>query len=68
MNNSSVYVWVVYDVVLGMLGTATAYTTATDFKLAHSDRHVKNKASGVLDEATVTYSEMLEHTYTRASI
>ena len=62
--NSSVYVWVVYDVVLGMLGTATAYTAATDFKLAHSDRHVKNKASGVLDEeATVTYSEMLEHTF-----
>ena len=61
---SAVYVWVIYDIVLGILGTSTAYTAAMDFKIAHSDKHIKNKASGVLDEeATVTYSEMLEHTF-----
>jgi hypothetical protein len=61
---NSVLVWFGYDVALGLLGIATAYTAATDFKVAHSDKHIKNKASGVLDEdATVTYSEMIEHVF-----
>ena len=58
------FVWTGYDVILGLLGTATAYTAAIDFKVAHSGAHIKNTASGVLDEdATVTYSEMIEHVY-----
>lgn len=57
-------IWSGYDVILGLLGTATAYTAAIDFKAAHSGSHIKNTASGVLDEdATVTYSEMIEHVY-----
>ena len=57
-------VWICYDIMLGVLGIATAYTAASDFKIAHSGPHIRNKASGVLDEdATVTYSEMIEHVF-----
>ena len=53
---------VVYDAILGILGTALALTAAFDFKRAHA--HVKNPASGALEQgATVTFSEMLEHSF-----
>lgn len=52
----------VYDAVLGILGTTATLTAAFDFQKAHS--HVKNVASGTLEkEATVTYSEMIEHSF-----
>lgn len=51
-----------FDIVLGVLGTLTALTAAYDFKKAH--KHVKNVASGTLDKnATVTFNEMLEHSF-----
>lgn len=53
---------VVYDAILGILGTALALTAAFDFQRAHA--HVKNPASGALEQgATVTFSEMLEHSF-----
>ena len=53
--------YVVWDVGLGVLGTAATLTAASDF--AHHKR-VKNVASGVLDEdATVSHAEMIEHSF-----
>ena len=50
------------DAALSLLGVATALTAASDFGPAH-DR-VRNEASGTLDkEATVTRSEMIEHSF-----
>jgi hypothetical protein len=50
----------VYDVILGVLGTALALTAAFDFK---HDK-VKNTASGTLGaDTTVTHSEMIEHSF-----
>jgi len=57
------HLWV-FDALLSCLGFAVAYSAARDFGPAH--RKVKNTmmASGVLDkEATVTYSEMIEHCF-----
>jgi len=51
-----------FDVVLGVLGTLTAVTAAFDFRKAHA--RVRNLASGTLErEATVTFSEMIEHSF-----
>jgi len=51
-----------YDVVLGISGTALALSAAYDFRRAHE--RVRNVASGALDDkATVTFSEMLEHSF-----
>jgi len=63
----SIYGWsswdLCYNVVLGLLGTLTAYTAAKDFEIGHG-KSIKNVASGVLDEnATVTHSEMVEHIF-----
>lgn len=45
-----------------MLGTALTLTAAFDFRAAHS--RVRNVASGALDDdATVTFSEMIEHSF-----
>lgn len=53
---------IIYDVVLGILGTLLALSAAFDFKVAHA--RVQNSASGTLEEsATVTYSEMIEHSF-----
>ena len=42
-------------------GTTATLTAATDFQ---HHKHAKNKASGTLDEqSTVTYSEMMEHSF-----
>lgn len=60
--SKAVIPFLLYDIVLGILGTSTAITAAYDFKKAHS--HVKNVASGTLEkEATVTFSEMIEHSF-----
>jgi hypothetical protein len=49
-------------VLLPVLGTVLALTAASDFKEAH--RRVVNVASGALDQdQTVSYSEMLEHSF-----
>lgn len=49
-----------YDIVLGLSGTGLALTAAYEFK----HKNVVNVASGTLDEhATVTYSEMIEHSF-----
>jgi hypothetical protein len=54
--------FLLYDIVLGILGTSTTLTAAFEFEVAH--KKVKNKASGTLNEdATVTYSEMIEHSF-----
>lgn len=51
-----------YDAALSLLGYAVATSAARDFRDAH--RRVRNEASGTLDEAaTVTVSEMLEHSF-----
>eukprot|EP00959_Pyramimonas_sp_CCMP1952_P263977 5520237-Pyramimonas_sp.AAC.4 len=51
----------VYDIVLSALGIALSLTAANDFKF--HDR-VQNPASGALDEdATITYNEMVEHSF-----
>ena len=53
----------VYDIVLGVLGTLTTLSAAYEFQFGS---HVKstNKASGTLEEsATVTSSEMFEHSF-----
>jgi len=50
-----------FDLLLGLSGTAATATAALDF--AHHKK-ARNEASGTLDEAaTVTYSEMVEHTF-----
>jgi hypothetical protein len=50
----------VYDVVLGISGTALALTAAHEFQ----HKNVVNFASGTLDQhATVTYNEMIEHSF-----
>ena len=50
-----------HDVILGVLGIATTLTAASDFRYLS---RAKNVASGTLDEAaTVTFSEMLEHSF-----
>jgi hypothetical protein len=55
-----------WDVMLGLAGTAATVTAALDFK---HHKHVKNVASGVLDEdATVTDAEMLEHAFYQVSL
>lgn len=52
----------VYDLILGIFAITATLTAAFDFQKAHS--HVKNVASGTLEkEATVTYSEMIEHSF-----
>jgi len=54
--------WFALDVLVGVTGIAATLTAAFDFERAHRD--VKNAASGTLEEeATVTYSEMLEHSF-----
>ncbi len=54
----------VFDVVMAVLGIATTLTAAHDFA-AH--QHVKNEASGVLEQhTTVTRDEMLEHSFYQA--
>ena len=51
-----------YDVVLGTLGTATTLSAAADFRVAHAK--AENVASGTLaEEATVTHNEMVEHAF-----
>ena len=53
----------VFDVVLGTLGTLLPLTAAYDFQ----HKNIVNVASGTLDEhATVTYNEMLEHSFYQA--
>jgi len=54
---------ILYDAVLGLLGVLLAWTASRDFSTpAHTV--VSNKASGTLeDTATVTVSEMQEHTF-----
>ena len=52
----------VYDVLLGVSGTVLTLTAASDFREHHS--RVENRASGTLEkEATVTSSEMIEHSF-----
>jgi hypothetical protein len=49
-----------YDTVLGIIGTSLALSAAFEFK----HKNVRNIASGTLDEhATVTYGEMIEHSF-----
>lgn len=51
---------VFYDAMLGVLGTILTVTAAEEFQ----HKHVKNVASGTLDKhATVTYNEMIEHSF-----
>lgn len=51
---------VLFDVVLGLLGTALPLSAAYEFK----HYGIKNVASGTLDEhATVTHDEMIEHAF-----
>jgi hypothetical protein len=55
---------VVFHVALGSLGVALTLSAASDFR---SHEHVKQKASGTLEKhATVTVSEMLEHSFYQA--
>eukprot|EP00947_MAST-08B_sp_MAST-8B-sp1_P002900 g2900.t1 len=52
---------IAFDVILGVLGTTATLTAASDFRY---HRHARNRASGTLDEeATVSYAEMLEHSF-----
>eukprot|EP00968_Pinguiococcus_pyrenoidosus_P029305 scaffold8478_cov286-Pinguiococcus_pyrenoidosus.AAC.5 len=54
----------VYDVVLGTLGTLTALSAAWAFRKAHASSRIDNVASGALDQtSTITVSEMLEHSF-----
>lgn len=56
------WVYLFYDLGLGMLGFLTALTAAQDFSLGHTK--VNNLASGILDEnAVVSLSEMQEHIF-----
>ena len=51
---------VMYDVILGFLGIILTLSAAADFP----HKNVQNLASGTLDDkATVTYSEMIEHSF-----
>jgi hypothetical protein len=53
-----------FHVALGCLGVALTLSAAHDFR---SHEHVKQKASGTLEKhATVTVSEMLEHSFFQA--
>jgi hypothetical protein len=53
----------IYDVVLGVLGTILTLYAAFEFQ----HKNIKNVASGTLDEhATVTYGEMIEHSFYQA--
>ena len=55
---------VAFDILLGVAGTALTLTAAYDFKHAHTEDRVQNKASGPLDpDQTVTHEEMLEHSF-----
>eukprot|EP00047_Mylnosiga_fluctuans_P008551 m.259168 g.259168 ORF g.259168 m.259168 type:complete len:388 (-) comp22207_c0_seq1:229-1392(-) len=57
---SALVPYLLYDVVLGVLGTALTLTAALEFQ----HKGVKNVASGTLDEhATVTHGEMIEHSF-----
>jgi hypothetical protein len=52
---------VYYHITLGCLGVAATLSAAFDFRYL---AHAKNKASGTLERhATVTYSEMIEHSF-----
>lgn len=58
---------VAFDVLLGVAGTTLTLTAAYDFKHAHEEDRVRNKASGPLDpDQTVTFEEMLEHAFYQA--
>lgn len=58
--NSNTVTYLINDIVLGIAGTLLPLTAAYEFQ----HRHVKNVASGTLDEhATVTYNEMIEHSF-----
>ena len=49
-----------YDIILGILGTILTLSAAADFP----HKNIENAASGTLDDkATVTYSEMIEHSF-----
>ena len=53
-----------FDVALGVAGVMLTLTAAYDFRRAHEERRVKNVASGALDaDQTVTFEEMLEHSF-----
>ena len=53
-----------YDIVLGFLGILTTISAAYDFNFGVHIKKNANKASGTLDEhATVTSSEMFEHSF-----
>jgi len=53
-----------YDLLLGLSGIVLTLTAASDFR---SHRFVTNTASGTLQQdATVTYDEMLEHSFYQA--
>jgi len=55
--------YVLFDAVLGVLGTMLTLFAAVEFQ----HKNVKNEASGTLDErATVTYNEMIEHSFYQA--
>jgi hypothetical protein len=55
--------WLAMDVLVGILGTLLATSAAFEFQ----HKHIKNIASGTLDEhATVTYGEMVEHSFYQA--
>ena len=52
--------YIAYDIILGCAGVLLPLTAAYEFK----HYNVKNIASGTLDEhATVTYNEMIEHSF-----
>eukprot|EP00040_Diaphanoeca_grandis_P022287 m.119444 g.119444 ORF g.119444 m.119444 type:complete len:444 (+) comp28735_c1_seq3:255-1586(+) len=63
------FIWyAAYDMVLGILGVALAWTAAVEFGRVHADetvvRRTRQSASGALDvNATVTKSEMIEHVF-----
>ena len=62
--------WLGYDAMLGLLGTASAWTASTGFP-SHRRSGERNRekgfASGALDEAaTVSTAEMEEHAYFQA--
>jgi hypothetical protein len=53
-----------YDIILGSLGFLTTVSAAYEFKFGIHIKENVNKASGTLDEhATVTASEMFEHSF-----
>eukprot|EP00600_Ochromonadales_sp_CCMP1393_P008662 CAMPEP_0174969434 /NCGR_PEP_ID=MMETSP0004_2-20121128/8758_1 /TAXON_ID=420556 /ORGANISM="Ochromonas sp., Strain CCMP1393" /LENGTH=152 /DNA_ID=CAMNT_0016218919 /DNA_START=253 /DNA_END=708 /DNA_ORIENTATION=- len=55
--------FLLFDVVLGILGILLPLSAAEDF----SHKRIKNIASGTLDaHATVTHSEMIEHSFYQA--